>query len=299
MEPGARCKRTGARSGGTASMPCAYVSLLKWALPRLGLRWAGFRRVSGQVCKRIRRRCATLGLSGACAYRAYLESHPEEWRVLDGLCRVTISRFYRDRAVFDRLRELVLPARAGALRAAGASALRAWSVGCGSGEEPYTLRLAWHFDLAPRFPELALQVVATDVDPILLRRARRACYKHGVLRELPQRWVECAFVRAGAEYCLRAPLRAGVAFARGDVRCADPGGPFDLVLCRNLAFSYFDASWQQRVLARLLRCMAPGAILVIGRRESLPAHGGEIEPLDAALGIYARSDLRRGPGAGL
>jgi hypothetical protein len=73
------------------------VALLRWALPRLGLRWPGFRKVRRQVCKRINRRIKELGLADVAAYREHLERVPEEWPRLDALCRITISRFYRDR----------------------------------------------------------------------------------------------------------------------------------------------------------------------------------------------------------
>lgn len=72
------------------------VALLRWALPRLGLRWPGFRRVRRQVCKRIARRIKELGLADVAAYRERLECAPEEWPEFDSLCRITISRFYRD-----------------------------------------------------------------------------------------------------------------------------------------------------------------------------------------------------------
>src|SRR5262245_46489236 len=116
------------------------VALLQWALPRLALRWEGFRNVRGQVCKRIARRTAELGLGPIAASRPYLEAHPEEWSFVEGLCRVTISRFFRDRGVFDRLRLEILPELAVA-RSEGA--VRAWSAGCASGEEPYTLAIVW------------------------------------------------------------------------------------------------------------------------------------------------------------
>ena len=76
------------------------IRFLQWSLPRLGLRWAGFRRVRGQVCKRLRKRLAALGLNDLSDYRALLAADAAEWRQLDGLCRVSISRFYRDQGVW-------------------------------------------------------------------------------------------------------------------------------------------------------------------------------------------------------
>ena len=73
------------------------VEFLQWALPQLGLRWAGFRKVRGQVRKRIVRRLRELELTHIAEYRPYLAEHPAEWTVLDACLRISISRFYRDR----------------------------------------------------------------------------------------------------------------------------------------------------------------------------------------------------------
>ena len=79
------------------------VSFLQWALPQLHMRWAGFRKIRTRVCKRIQRHITSLQLTSVAEYRAYLESHSEEWHKLDELCQVTISRFYRDKMVFSYL----------------------------------------------------------------------------------------------------------------------------------------------------------------------------------------------------
>ena len=100
------------------------VQFLQWALPRLSLRWAGFRKVRRQVCKRIQRRIRTIGLADTNAYRKLLETDKEEWQVLDELCRITISRFFRDREVFDCLGAHVLPQLARDRIAAGDATLR-------------------------------------------------------------------------------------------------------------------------------------------------------------------------------
>jgi chemotaxis protein methyltransferase CheR len=261
------------------------VVLLRWALPRLGLRWPGFRGVRTQVCKRIRRRISELALRDAEAYCAYLESVPEEWPRLDALCRITISRFCRDRTTFDHLGEAVLPALAGAALARGDSTMRCWSAGCASGEEPYSLGLLWAFRAGPAFPGLACAVVATDADQHLLARAAHACYPRGALRELPAEWVGSAFAREHGNECLRPAFRQGILFLRQDIRSAQPDGPFDLVLCRNLAFTYFDAHLQHRTLIDIAARMCPGAALVLGKRERLPATD-LLEPSLAGFGVY-------------
>ena len=100
------------------------IHFLQWALPRLGLRWAGFRRVRGQVCKRLRRRLAALGLKDLSDYRALLAADAAQWRQLDGLCRVSVSRFYRYQGVRNCLERELLPQLAVQALARGETRLR-------------------------------------------------------------------------------------------------------------------------------------------------------------------------------
>lgn len=260
------------------------VSFLQWALPHLQLRWLGFRRVRRQVCRRIERRRGALGLADLAAYRAYLGEHPEEWRELDRLCRVTISRFARDRAIWTVLVDDVLPRLAQVATEEGRETLRVWSAGCGAGEEPYTLAIAWRLDFAARWPGLALDVLATDVDDNQLGRAAAARFPTGTLRELPDAWRHDAFDPCGDEQCLREPFRSAVRFVHHDVRSAPPEGVFDLVLCRNLAFTYLDEPLQRAVAATFRSAMRAGSALVVGVHEQLPE--GCIGFSPAARSVY-------------
>lgn len=263
------------------------VLFLQRALPHLGLRWPGYRRVRGQVCTRIARRIRALGLDGLDAYEAYLGEHSGEWPVLEAMCSIPVSRFYRDRAVFDALGDLVLPELAGRAVSRTPPMVRCWSAGCASGEEPYTLRLLWDLRIGPRYPGVAVSITATDVNERLLDRARAACYTRSSLRELPAGWIDQAFDPHGRLFCLRERWRQGVEFLRQDLRHEQPSGEFDLVLCRNVAFTYFCEQAQRDVLARIGGCLASGGFLVIGDHESLPS-GAPFRPTSSARGIYRR-----------
>lgn len=248
------------------------IALLQWALPRMGFRWAGFRKVRRQVCKRIQRRMQALHLVDPAAYRSYLESQAEEWQTLDGLCRITISRFFRDRRVWEHLGERVLPELAARAAAARMSAVEAWSAGCGAGEEAYSLRIVQHASGDPRVRDLHLEIVATDSDRAQLERAHQATFPPGAMRELPEELRQSAFdVLADGNLHLRRAWRAGIGFRCQDLRREWPVGPFALILCRNLAFTYFEEALQGRVLRQLIERLEPHGFLVIGTHESLPA----------------------------
>ena len=253
------------------------VAFLQWALPRMGMRWKGFRKVRRQVCRRIRQRITELGLPGFGEYRTYLGDSPEEWRRLAPLCRVTISRFGRDRGVWRLLADEVLPELAENLPSG--APFRAWSAGCASGEEPFTLSILWRMEWEPHFPGHPLEVVATDVDPRVLQRARAGRYSASSLKDLAPHRVAAAFTRVEGEgdaeggetiHQLRDEYRQGVSFRRQDLLQEMPEGPFQLIFCRNLAFTYFDAALQRPILEGLLERLAPGGALVLGSHERLP-----------------------------
>jgi chemotaxis protein methyltransferase CheR len=246
------------------------VAFLQWFLPKLNMRWEGFRKVRRTVCKRIQRRIEELGLPDIAAYRSHLEQTPSEWSVLDGFCRIPISRFYRDRELFRFLENVALPELAQAATQRGEKEIRCWSAGSASGEEAYTLNILWRLELSHRFPDLSLRIIATDTDDTMLGRARDGCYGTSSLKRMPADWHIKAFDPSGKEHCLRKQYRQGVEFYLQDIRSQTPDAPFHLILCRNLVFTYFDKKLQHIILQRMLKQLIPGAILIIGIHETLP-----------------------------
>jgi chemotaxis protein methyltransferase CheR len=259
------------------------VGFLQEVLPLLRFRWRGFRKVRKQVCKRLDRRIRELALADTGAYRDYLESEPGEWARLERICRVTISRFYRDKRVFGHLEKILLPELA---ERAENNRVRIWSAGCASGEEAYTLSLIWRMERSGRFEGVALEIAATDSDPVVLSRAEKGCFPRSSLKALPEHWVESAFSAEGNAYCLDSGYRKGVRFLRQDIRTEMPEGPFDLVLCRNLVFTYFDETLQRELLAKIEKRLRPGGCLVVGTHESLPKGSGFAE--EGAPGVYRK-----------
>jgi chemotaxis protein methyltransferase CheR len=135
---------------------------------------------------------------------------------------------------------------------------------------------------------MSLTIVATDVDEHLLERARAACYAKSSLRELPASWIDQAFDRRNDLYCLRERWKSCVAFRRQDIRREQPAGEFDLILCRNVAFTYFSDAVQRNVLDRIAERLRPDGFLVIGRHESLPTNVSSWA-VTGTLGLYRKT----------
>lgn len=267
----------------------ACVSFLQWVLPQLRMRWAGFRKVRGQVCKRLQRRINMLHLDGITAYRNYLGENEGEWPILDGLCRVSISRFYRDKQVFALLEREVMPELAKLALTHGDKNLKVWSAGCGSGEEPYTVALLWHLRLQQQFPGLGLQIRASDADPTLIRRAKASLYRYATIKNLPPGWREEAFTQSGEWYALKPEHQHDTTFVVEDVRQRMPDEHFHLILCRNLVFTYYDEGLQRERLEQIQGVLIKGGALVLGVHETLPQGFSGLAPWSKRLPIYRKT----------
>lgn len=246
------------------------VQFLQWALPHLQLRWEGFRKVRGQVCKRIHRRLMGLGLSGIGAYQEYLSVHPDEWKVLDSLCRITISRFYRDKSVFEALEKEVIPELANELLKGKETIMKCLSIGCASGEEAYSLVLLWKHLLVNWYPTLTIKVIGMDTDQNMLARGNAGCYPFGSLKDLPASWLKEDFKPSENLYCLNQDIKEQVEFLHQDVRENIPKDRFHLIFCRNIVFTYFEEGTQKKILEKLWNRLVPGGALVLGSQEKFP-----------------------------
>ncbi|MBI3892683.1 MAG: protein-glutamate O-methyltransferase CheR [Candidatus Wallbacteria bacterium] len=215
-------------------------------------------------------RCAKMQMGSGWAYLDWLESSTEaagELRLLVPQVTVGETYFFRNPASFNALAEVALPDR---LRSpADGAAARMMSVGCASGEEPYSMAIAAQEGPCAGAP---MRIQAIDANTVSLDRARRARYSLWSLRQtsegLRRRW----FQPAGSDFELVERARRLVEFEERNL--ADPlcelasAGTLDIVFCRNVLM-YFTAATMEAVVERLARALAPGGYLFLGDAETL------------------------------
>jgi chemotaxis protein methyltransferase CheR len=191
-------------------------------------------------------------------YRQYLSSNPLEKDRLAARLGVTISRFFRDAEVFDYIHTEIWPEWRRQKKAV------MFSAGCAGGEEPYTLAMLWrHY--GP--PGVQAFIPAMDIGAESLKRARRGVYSGGSLREVPDEFLGRYFYPVGRELSLKAEIRNMVQFYRGDIRRLGPPPGLDLALCRNQAYTYFNADTQTRLTQTFSRALNSRGWLIVGAKE--------------------------------
>jgi chemotaxis protein methyltransferase CheR len=265
--------------------------LLQDILPKLGYRWAGFRKVRRQICRRIHRRMQDLGINNYHQYMKYIEEHTDEQRLFDSMLDITITRFWRDRGVFRLIETSIFPELISEAEHEKRTHLRCWSAGCCNGEEAYSLSLLWYLRLSPA--NMNIEIIATDRNETVLERATNGRFPEGALRDTPADILSSGFLKTGAGYFINDRYKNPVQFLRQDIRDEMPSGEFGLILCRNLIFTYFDIQNQERLLGEMLLRLQPGGYFIIGSNERLPPGNKNLEQVKTGEPVYRYRHLNR------
>ena len=218
------------------------------------------------VYSRLAKRLRILGLASFDDYCQLVASSAgaEERRAMMAALTTNVTRFFREPHHFDHLRDHTLPPLLDEARAGGR--VRIWSAGCSSGEEPYSLALTLLAAL-PEIGDLDVRILATDIDPVIIKRARAGVYDKEAVAAIPpamRRWLERA---EGDQWGMGQAVRRLVSFNELNLMGPWPmKGRFQAIFCRNVAI-YFDDPTQERLWGRFADALVPRGRLYIGHSE--------------------------------
>jgi chemotaxis protein methyltransferase CheR len=190
-----------------------------------------------------------------------------EWKRLTSLLTVGETSFFRDPACMEALEATVLPGLVTSRRAQGNHSLRLWSAGCATGEEAYSLAILLE-RLLPDRQEWDVTILATDINPKALEKARSGMYGEWSLRNLPPNEKAHYFERHTQRvFKLDGALRGRVAFETENLACGASRAPMDLILCRNVLM-YLTPDAMRAAVARLLGALAEDGWLLVAAAEA-------------------------------
>ncbi|HEY3011894.1 MAG TPA: protein-glutamate O-methyltransferase CheR [Gemmatimonadales bacterium] len=271
-----------------AEFDAEWTSLLEYLLSERGFDFHGYKPAS--LARRIRKRMDTVGIEGFAAYQKYLEVHSDEFAKLFNTILINVTGFFRDPAAWDAVRAGAIPE---ILRGkAPGQPIRAWSAGCATGEEAYTIAMMLAEALGVDAFRERVKIYATDLDEDALNSARHAAYDDRQVGGVPPELLTKYFQQIDGLYTLRKDLRRQVIFGRHDLIHDAPISRIDLLACRN-TLMYLNAETQGRVLSRLHFALNEGGFLLLGRAETLMAQGQTFVVVDPKRRLSRKES--RGP----
>jgi two-component system CheB/CheR fusion protein len=254
-----------------------------------GFDFTGYKRSS--LGRRIRKRMNDAGVKGYADYRDLLETDTAEFAALFNTILINVTSFFRDPECWSYLQRQVLPELIGA-RSEGE--IRVWSAGCSTGEEPYSLAMAFAEVMGVEECVRRVKIYGTDVDEDALRQARNAQYPAKSIASVPDELRDQYFEPNGDSYTFRSDLRRRVIFGRHDITRDAPISRLDLLVCRN-TLMYFNVEAQTEIVDRFHYSLRDRGHLFLGKAEMLLSESDRFEVASMRQRIFRR----RASGAGI
>jgi chemotaxis protein methyltransferase CheR len=238
---------------------------------------------------RSRRRMRELGSDTFADYLDQLTTRAtRDAEMRNLLNEITIGEtcFFRSRPTIDALSKIIFPKIVALPGKQALKKVRVWSAGCSTGEESYTLSILFLEQIAPKFKDWTIEIVATDLNDDSLAKCREGLYSEHSVRNLSPAMREKYFRLEGKLYRVKDAVRAPVKFDRLNLQDQSKMlfmKGFDLVFCANVLI-YFDIASKKRTVEHFYDALVPGGHLFLGECETL-------------FGIYDQFRLVHFPGA--
>lgn len=172
---------------------------------------------------------------------------------------INVSEFYRNYKRWEVLEKKIIPKILEKNKRP-----KIWSAACSTGEEPYTLAMI----MSNYIPLSEVNITATDLDENALIRAKMGQYHERGLNEVPETVKQKFFKKNGDFYEVAEEVRRTVTFKKQNL-LADPfGGPYDLIVCRNVLI-YFTEEAKDKLYTKFSSALRNDGIFFVGSTEQI------------------------------
>jgi two-component system, chemotaxis family, CheB/CheR fusion protein len=243
--------------------------------------------------RRIGRRMAIHGIAALAQYSDFLQQSTQEIDLLFKELLIGVTSFFRDPPVWQQLAELTLPALLA--RRSPETKLRAWVVGCSTGEEAYSLAMVFAETVQrlTQYQGCTMQIFASDLSAEAIATARCGQYPPSISNAVSAERLAKFFTHHEGQYRITKAIRDMVLFAQHDVVLEPPFTKVDMLSCRNLMI-YFDATLQRMLLPLFHYSLRAGGTLLLGISESVGRLGNLFGAADSKLRLYTRLEKLSG-----
>ena len=240
--------------------------------------------------RRIERRKGIHHIEKIENYVRFMQENPKETEILFKELLIGVTNFFRDKAVWDKLKEEVLPEMIEKLP--NGSIMRAWVTGCSTGEEAYSLAITFRevMNKIKKSRNISLQIFATDLDMEAIEKARKGVFPSNIMTDVSSERLARYFKNDNDGYRINTTIREMVVFAPQNVIKDAPFTKLDLVTCRNMLI-YMESELQKKVIRLFNYSLNPGGIMVLGTAETLGADVDGFQTIDPKLKIFKRTSL--------
>ncbi|MGK7393592.1 MAG: CheR family methyltransferase [Candidatus Cyclobacteriaceae bacterium M3_2C_046] len=250
-------------AGGSTNLMDQIISMLS---SRIGINFSGYK--TSSIYRRLEKRMADLKFNDSSAYLNYIKDNPDELDSLFKSLLIGVTKFFRDKEVFDSIREIIFRIIDQNKPDHKKEGIRIWVPGCATGEEAYTYAIILDQVQQETQHPVKIQIFATDIDENALKFARNGIYSESALENVPDQLLNQYFTKIKDKYELSKEIRKNVLFSRHDLIANPPFLRTDMISCRNLLI-YFDINLQNHVIPLFHYSLKPDGYLFLGKSETI------------------------------
>lgn len=246
------------------------------------------------VYRRIERRMSVHKINEINSYVRFLQDNPKEVHILFKELMIGVTSFFRDPLVWDKLKEKIIPKIIDKHQTG--KAVRAWVPGCSTGEEAYSLTIAFKEVIERINPHggLTLQIFATDLDNDAIETARKGVFPINIEADVSPKRLSRFFIKIDDRYRINTEIRESIVFAQHNIIMHPPFTNIDIISCRNLLI-YLDSALQEKLLGLFFYSLNPDGILLLGNSETLGSQSHLFTPQNSSLKIHKRINSIQNP----
>ncbi|MDQ2987028.1 MAG: response regulator [Armatimonadota bacterium] len=239
---------------------------------------------STTIRRRITRRVVLTKHETPAEYAAFLRGNASELDSLYSDVLISVTSFFRNTEAFESLQSEVFP---NLLEERSDKPLRCWVLGCSTGQEAYSIAMAFMETAEKTSSQRKLQIFATDLNDKLLEKARQGLYATTLAEDVSAERLRRFFVEEKGGYRIKKNLRQMVVFARQNLISDPPFSRMDLISCRNLLI-YLEPTLQKKAIPTFHYALRAGGFLLLGASESTGGFTDLFEAVDKKHKIYRR-----------
>ena len=261
----------------------AYQSLIILLHTEAGHDFSKYKRTA--IIRRVERRMSLHRIEDLEKYVRYMRDNPQETQLLYKEILIGVTNFFRDPETWEAIKESILPSLLS--KHHSDQPLRAWVVGCSTGEEAFSLAMIFQEVVDHLDKDVSLQIFASDPNKDAIAVARKGIYPASIREDVSEERMKRFFVEEESGFRINMKIRNMIVFASQNVTMDPPFTKIDILCCRNL-FIYLETALQRRLLDLFHFSLNPDGVLVLGNAETIDTESDKFLVIDSKTHLYRK-----------
>nr|WP_206762720.1 protein-glutamate O-methyltransferase CheR [Mobilitalea sibirica] len=214
-----------------------------------------------QMKRRIEALISKHGITSFSEYFEKLKTDKAAFEEFINYITINVSEFYRNPEQWTLLEQEILPY----LFDNFGRNLKIWSAACSTGDEPYSLAML----LLKMLPHNKIKIYATDIDKLVMEKAKIGLYHEKSLKSLPEEFLKKYFTKVNDRtYQISDVVKDCVEFNQHDLLKDSYPKDCDIIICRNVLI-YFTDDAKNQIYKKFNQSLKNGGLLFVGSTEQI------------------------------